>query len=102
MQVNMEGVVVGIVALVMIGVFHPIVIKCEYYFSHRIWPLFLAAGIGFLLAALFTEGMLSMILGLAGVSCLWSIRELQEQAQRVEKGWFPKNPNRKESMDCTK
>lgn len=47
MQVNMEGVVVGIVALVMIGVFHPIVIKCEYYFSHRIWPLFLAAGIGF-------------------------------------------------------
>ena len=61
MQVNMEGVVVGIVALVMIGVFHPIVIKCEYYFSHRIWPLFLAAGIGFLLAALFTEGMLSMI-----------------------------------------
>ena len=58
MQVNMEGVVVGIVALVMIGVFHPIVIKCEYYFSHRIWPLFLAAGIGFLLAALFTEGWL--------------------------------------------
>ena len=42
MQVNMEGVVVGIVALVMIGVFHPIVIKCEYYFSHRIWPLFFA------------------------------------------------------------
>ena len=37
MQVNMEGVVVGIVALVMIGVFHPIVIKCEYYFSHRIY-----------------------------------------------------------------
>ena len=81
MQVNMEGVVVGIVALVMIGVFHPIVIKCEYYFSHRIWPLFLAAGIGFLLAALFTEGMLSMILGLAGVSCLWSIRELQEESK---------------------
>lgn len=47
MQVNMEGVVVGIVALVMIGVFHPIVIKCEYYFSHRIWPLFLAAESGF-------------------------------------------------------
>lgn len=90
MQVNMEGVVVGIVALVMIGVFHPIVIKCEYYFSHRIWPLFLAAGIGFLLAALFTEGMLSMILGLAGVSCLWSIRELQEQAQPGREGWFPR------------
>ena len=50
----------------------------------------------------FFREMLSMILGLAGVSCLWSIRELQEQVQRVEKGWFPKNPNRKEPMDCTK
>ena len=90
MQVNMEGVAVGIVALVMIGVFHPIVIKCEYYFSHKIWPLFLAAGIGFLLAALFTNGMLSMILGLAGVSCLWSIRELQEQARRVVRDGVPR------------
>ncbi len=103
MQVNMEGVVVGIVALVMIGVFHPIVIKCEYYFSHRIWPLFFFSGWNrFFAGCPVYRGMLSMILGLAGVSCLWSIRELQEQAQRVEKGWFPKNPNRKEPMDCTK
>ncbi|MBQ5683504.1 MAG: DUF4491 family protein, partial [Peptococcaceae bacterium] len=25
----------------------------------------------------------------------WSIGELKEQRERVEKGWFPKNPNRK-------
>ena len=46
--------------------------------------------------------LLSILLGLVGVAFLWSIRELKEQAQRVEKGWFPKNPNRKEPMDCTK
>jgi len=26
---------------------------------------------------------------------LWSIHELFEQEKRVERGWFPKNPNRK-------
>ena len=30
-----------------------------------------------------------------GAGCLWSIRELKEQAKRVERGWFPKNPKRK-------
>ena len=32
---------------------------------------------------------------LLGAGCLWSIRELKEQAKRVEHGWFPKNPKRK-------
>lgn len=95
MQVNVEGVVVGFLALLMIGAFHPIVVKCEYHFSQRIWPLFLLLGVGLLAASLVTAGILSMALGLLGVSCLWSIRELKEQAQRVKKGWFPQNPNRK-------
>ena len=95
MQIHFEGVAVGILSLVMIGAFHPIVIKCEYYFSARVWPLFLLFGAGFLMAALFTQGLASIALGLLGVCCLWSIRELKEQAQRVEKGWFPRNPKRK-------
>ena len=36
-----------------------------------------------------------ILLGLIGVAFLWSIREIREQARRVERGWFPKNPNRK-------
>lgn len=94
MQINLEGVAVGVIALLLIGLFHPIVIRCEYHFSARIWPLFLLAGLGLLVAALLTQGMVSITLGLLGASCLWSIRELKEQAQRVEKGWFPRNPNR--------
>lgn len=96
MQLNLEGVAVGVIALAMIGVFHPIVIKCEYYFSSRVWPVFLLLGVLSLGAALFTDGLVSIVLGLLGVSCLWSIQELKEQTQRVKKGWFPCNPSRKD------
>ena len=41
------------------------------------------------------QGLISIVLGLLGAGCLWSIRELKEQAHRVERGWFPKNPKRK-------
>nr|WP_207734986.1 DUF4491 family protein [Zhenpiania hominis] len=92
---NFEGILIGIASLLIIGLFHPIVIKCEYYFSQRVWPLFLIAGLLLLAAALFVQGLFSILLALVGVACLWSIREIKEQAQRVAKGWFPKNPNRK-------
>lgn len=86
MELNWEGVVVGAASLLVIGAFHPLVIWCEYRFTQRVWPVFLIAGLLCLLAAL---------LGLLGAGCLWSIRELKEQAKRVERGWFPKNPKRK-------
>ncbi len=35
-------------------------------------------------------------LGILGFSLLWSIGELFHQKKRVEKGWFPMNPKRKE------
>ena len=37
----------------------------------------------------------SCLLGALGCSFLWSIGELKEQRERVERGWFPKNPKRK-------
>ena len=95
MELNFEGVIVGAASLLIIGSFHPLVIWCEYYFTWKIWPLFLAAGLFCLGAALFTRGMVSILLGLVGVALLWSIRELKEQDQRVKKGWFPRNPRRK-------
>ena len=95
MQLHFEGILIGFASLLVIGVFHPIVIWAEYHFSAHIWPLFLAAGILLLGAALFLGGLLSIILALVGVACLWSIRELKEQSRRVERGWFPRNPKRK-------
>ena len=92
---NFQGAIIGLSAFIIIGIFHPIVVKTEYYFGVRVWPIFLGVGIIFILASLFIENtVLSAILGIFGFSALWSIREIHEQVERVEKGWFPKNPNR--------
>ena len=42
-----EAIVIGAVCFAVIGIFHPLVIKAEYYFGAKIWPLFLAAGLAF-------------------------------------------------------
>lgn len=94
MSIHFEGILVAFFSYVIIGIFHPVVIKCEYYFSSNIWPLFLVCGLLLLAGALFTTGMISIVLSLLGASFLWCIRELKEQEERVAKGWFPQNPNR--------
>jgi len=89
------GIILGAASFLIIGLFHPVVIKSEYYFGVRLWPLFLIVGLGFVTASLFVSLILvSGILAILGFSCLWSIRELFDQAERVRKGWFPRNPAR--------
>ncbi len=95
-NMNWQSIVVGASAFLIIGLFHPIVIKAEYYFSKKIWPVFLAAGFCFLLWAFFMPGqILACALAVTGFTCWWSILELFEQEERVKKGWFPQNPKRK-------
>lgn len=96
MNINFQGIKIGIISFLIIGIFHPIVIKTEYYFGKKAWPIFLFFGIVLNLLSIFIASFaFSAILGVAGFSCLWSIHEIIEQEKRVEKGWFPKNPNRK-------
>lgn len=93
---NFTGILIGVITFFLIGLFHPIVIKAEYYFSKKIWPLFAVIGCLFLIFSLFLDGIfISVLVAVVGVTCLWSIKELFEQEKRVEKGWFPENPNRK-------
>lgn len=90
------GIIIAVCTFLIIGIFHPIVIKTEYHTGTRFWWLFLIAGIVSVAAALFVENVIvSSILGVLGASCLWSIGELFEQKERVKKGWFPMNPKRK-------
>ena len=94
---NYSGLIIAVITFLVIGVFHPIVIKGEYYFGTRCWWVFLLAGIAFIVASLLvSDNMLSPILGVVGCSCLWSILEIFEQKERVKKGWFPMNPKRKD------
>jgi len=87
--------IIGIAVFLIIGVFHPVIIKCEYYFTDKIWPIFLIIGIGAAAWSCFIQQVIvSAILAVFGCTCLWSIIELKEQRERVEKGWFPKNPAR--------
>lgn len=87
------GPLIGLATFAVIGIFHPIVIKTEYYFGTRPWWVFLLAGIGAIVGAFFIENVFAAsLLGVPGFSCLWSILELFEQRQRVRKGWFPKGP----------
>jgi hypothetical protein len=93
-SMNFEGIIIGAVAFLIIGIFHPIVVKGEYHFGVRIWPVFLGIGIVSIgLSLLIENTILTAVLGVFGFACFWSIRELHEQVERVEKGWFPKKPN---------
>lgn len=90
---TLSGPLIGLATFLIIGAFHPIVIKTEYYCGTRPWWVFLVAGIGCIAAALFVSNVLgAAVLGVTGFSSLWTILELFEQHQRVEKGWFPKGP----------
>lgn len=92
---NLNGAAIGLATFAIIGGFHPIVIKTEYHFGARVWPVFLVAGVAGIVASFFTGNTFaSAVLGVLGFSSLWSIRELQEQARRVKKGWFPRKPGR--------
>ncbi len=80
-----------------IGIFHPIVIKAEYYFGTRCWWVFLLLAVICIAGSLLTTAIIpSTILGVVAFSNLWSILELFKQRKRVAKGWFPKNPKRKD------
>lgn len=93
---HIGGLLVGIFTFVIIGAFHVVVVKTEYYFGKRVWPLFLVLGLFFLvLSLLIPDTAAGSIVAVLGVTFLWSIKELFEQEERVRKGWFPANPKRK-------
>ena len=88
---NFEGLIIGICTFLIIGLFHPIVIKTEYHFGVRVWWVFLIMGLVGVAASLIIENtLLSTLLGVFAFSSFWSIKELFEQRERVRKGWFPK------------
>ncbi len=93
---NFSGLLVGLATFVIIGIFHPIVIKAEYYFTKKCWWVFLLAAIAAGVFSLFIGNQTwSTIVGVVAFSCLWSILELFEQEQRVKKGWFPSGRERR-------
>lgn len=90
------GIAIGLSSFLIIGILHPVVIKTEYYFGKKVWPIFAVLGTICLLVSLFVQSIFfSILLAVLGFSLYWSIFELFEQEKRVAKGWFPRNPKKK-------
>jgi hypothetical protein len=88
---NLTGIIIGLVTFLIIGIFHPLVIKGEYYFGVKCWWVFLVLGIFGIVASLFLQNIIASVsCGVIAFSSFWSIGELFQQRKRVEKGWFPK------------
>ncbi|MDR1780393.1 MAG: DUF4491 family protein [Tannerella sp.] len=92
---NLSGLIIGFSTFLIIGLFHPLVIKGEYYFGVRCWWVFLLMGLAGIVATfLVSDIIVSSLCGVFAFSSLWGIGELFQQRKRVEKGWFPKRDKR--------
>ena len=98
MSFNYSGILIGVATFLIIGLFHPLVVKAEYHIGTRSWWLFLLFGLVSAVASLLVGNLVvSIILGVLAFSSFWSIGEVFQQKKRVEKGWFPANPKKKRS-----
>ncbi|MBI9055787.1 MAG: DUF4491 family protein [Bacteroidales bacterium] len=95
-NLNFNGLIIGLLTFIIIGIFHSLVIKIEYYFGIKGWIIFLVCGTTFTVISLLLNNIiLSVAFGVIAFSCFWSIKEVFEQRERVLQGRFPKNPKRK-------
>jgi prepilin signal peptidase PulO-like enzyme (type II secretory pathway) len=94
-SINLSGIIVGLYSFFNIIIARRACIICEYHFTKRFWIIFLLIGLLLLPLTLITNSIiLSTIMGITGFTYLWGIHEIIEQEERVNKGWFPKNPKR--------
>jgi len=80
---NWTGLIAAIGTFLLIGRF-----SCdrqsmtEYYFGKQVWPVFAGVGIFSLLASLLISNMIiSVLIAVFGITCIWSIKELFEQEE---------------------
>lgn len=100
---HLQGLVLGLCSFLIIGLFHPLVIKGEYYYGQRFKWFFVLLGLLLCVGSLLASGvMLSSLMGVGAFSSFWGIKEMEEQQERVRKGWFPRNPKRTYPWDDKK
>ncbi len=93
--VNFDGLITGASLVIIMWVGRLACIKGEYYFTKKLWILFLITGLLSVVAALFVEPVIfSSVLSIFGFTFLWGIHEIIEQEERVKKGWFPRRKKR--------
>jgi lysylphosphatidylglycerol synthetase-like protein (DUF2156 family) len=92
---NYFGLIIGIAALLIIGLGFPLVIQGERRFGYSCWPYMMGVGVLLVVASIFVNlNWISAIVGVLGATFVWGSTELKEQAVRTELGWYPFNPNK--------
>lgn len=96
----MHGFLIGVLTFILIGLFHPLVIKGEYYFGQKVNYAFAAGAMLFAFLSFCLKNYdLEVISAIIACCCLWSIKEVKDQEKRVLKGHFKENPKRKTYYD---
>ena len=92
-EYHLAGLFIGICTFLIIGLFHPVVVKAEYYWGTKCWWIFLILGIAGVVASLSIDNViLSSLLGVFAFSSFWTIKEVFEQEERVQKRMVPQEP----------
>ena len=102
---NITGLILGAMSLIIIGIWHPIVIKAEYHLGKKSSAaIFFIVGAVCVAISLFIKNLLiSTAVSLFGFSAFWGIKEVYEQDKRVQKGWFPnKSDVKRNARHCSK
>ncbi|MDR0754532.1 MAG: DUF4491 family protein [Prevotellaceae bacterium] len=78
-----KGLLIGVSIFLLTGLFHPLVVKAEYYLGKRKLKMIF----GFISAisitvSLFADLLLSIFLGCLGFSCFWAVFEADKQEKR--------------------
>lgn len=72
---HLGGVVIGICTFLIIGLFHPVVVKAEYYWGTRCWWVFLVLGLMGMAGSIIIQNLLvSSLLGVFSFSSFWTLR----------------------------
>lgn len=96
---SFEGIAVGVGTLLFFSLSRWSCIVGEYYFTKRVWIVFLIFGVSAVLVALEVENLvISSLLSVLGFCYLWGIGEVIAQEKRVERGWYPRNPKRQKKQ----
>jgi hypothetical protein len=94
-NLNLYGLLLGAIAFLNIGIFHPIVAKTEYYWGKKVWWIFFVLGLFCSILSLYVENTIgTLVLGVTGFSLFWSTHEIFKQHKRVLHGQAKRNPNR--------
>ena len=80
---NFNGIIIGALALIVIGLGHPMVTKGYRIFGVKIWIAFLVCGLFSAAGSLIvTDNLVSVFLGFLAATFLWSIKETFGQRKK--------------------